>query len=197
MIEAETARRRCSSAARTSLRALPAMLTCAALALAALMLVPPLLGYERYVITGGSMSGTIERGSIAFADVVPVAALDEGDVITYAPPPRSGIEGLVTHRIISVKIDRSGEAVFRTQGDTNPDPDPWRFGLSAPTQARYELSVPYLGYAFAALGTREVRMIVIGLPALLIALSLLTRLWREAGVEAERRRSAKAMPGAS
>ena len=34
-----------------------------ALVLGALMLVPPLAGYERYVVTGDSMSGTIGRGS--------------------------------------------------------------------------------------------------------------------------------------
>jgi signal peptidase len=45
-------------------------------------------------------------------------------------------------------------------------------------------AIPYAGYAFAALAIREVRMAVIGLPALLIALVLLVRLWRDAGEEA-------------
>ena len=43
-----------------------------------------------------------------------------------------------------------------------------------------------LGYGLAALAIREVRMAVIGLPALLIAVALLARLWREAGEEARR-----------
>ena len=33
-------------------------------------------GYERYVITGGSMSGTFEKGSVAFEKQVPVADLE-------------------------------------------------------------------------------------------------------------------------
>ncbi len=36
-----------------------------------MMLVPPLLGYQRYVIEGGSMGGALPRGSIAYEEVVP------------------------------------------------------------------------------------------------------------------------------
>ena len=60
------------------------------------------------------------------------------------------------------------------------------FTLDAPVQARAEFSVPYVGYAFAALAIREVRVLAIGLPALLVALVLLAGMWREAG-EASRR----------
>ena len=41
-------------------------------------LVPSLLGYERYVITGGSMSGSTFKGSIAFEKPVPVGELEVG-----------------------------------------------------------------------------------------------------------------------
>ena len=50
-------------------------------AIGVLMLVPPLAGYERYVITGDSMAGSIPRGAIAYARVVPVGDLRVGDVI--------------------------------------------------------------------------------------------------------------------
>jgi hypothetical protein len=49
--------------------------------------------------------------------------------------------------------------------------------------------VPYVGYALAALGDRRVRILVIGLPALLIALSTLGALWRDSGAEARAARS--------
>lgn len=159
--------------------ALPA----AALVLAALMLVPAALGLDRYVITGDSMSGTYDRGSILYSRAVAVEELRVGDVITYEAPRGAGISGLVTHRIVSID-QRRGEPAFRTKGDANATPDPWRFTLDAPTQARAEISVPFVGYAFAALGVRELRFALIGLPALAIALALLARLWREAGEEA-------------
>jgi signal peptidase len=158
-----------------------------ALGLAALMLIPAALGYHRYVITGDSMSGSIERGSIVFDDEVPVSDLREGDVITYDPPQGSGVEGPVTHRIDTIKESGKGTR-FRTKGDNNETADPWTFTLDQPTQARVAFHVPYVGYAFAALSIRWVRILLIGLPALLIALTLLRRMWREAGEELERRK---------
>ena len=160
-------------------------LVAAAVALAALMLVPALLGYQRYVITGGSMAGTYDRGSLVFDRTVPTAQLREGDVITFRPPPSAGLahRGLVTHRIAAITRDRSGERIFRTKGDFNHAADPYAFSLHRSTQARVAYHVPYVGYAFAALGIRWVRMLLIGLPALLVALTVLAGLWRDAGQE--------------
>jgi signal peptidase len=156
-------------------------------AAAALMLVPSLFGYERYVITSGSMSGTIDRGSLVFAKAVPVDELRRGDVITYTPPGRAD-GGRVTHRIAWAGRDRHGRHTFRTKGDANRAVDPWTFVLDRPAQARHAFHVPYLGYAFAALGMRHVRMLLLALPAALIALALIASLWREAGEEARRAR---------
>jgi signal peptidase len=159
----------------------------AALSIAGLMLVPPLLGYQRYVIVGSSMTGTIDRGSIVYDRPVPVANLRVGDVITYTPPAGAGPRGLVTHRIVWIGRDRHGARAFRTMGDANRVADPWRFVLRDRKQARVAFHVPYVGYALAALSLRPVRMALIGLPALLLALAVLSGLWREAGEEARRR----------
>ncbi len=152
----------------------------AAFALAALMLAPPLVGYERYVVTGDSMRGSIGRGSIVYAKPVPVAALRIGDVITYTPP---GGGRRVTHRIVWAGRGSSGARAFRTKGDANAAADPWRFELRRTTQARVVASVPYAGYALAALGVRWVRMLVIGLPAALLALAVVVAACREARAE--------------
>ena len=98
-----------------------------ALALAALMLIPAALGYQRYVITGDSMCGSIDRGSIVFDEAVPVSDLREGDVITYDPPASSRVEGPVTHRIDAIEANGKGGCRFRTAGDANEAPDPWTF----------------------------------------------------------------------
>lgn len=161
-----------------------------AAALAAVMLVPAALGLERYVITGDSMSGSIERGSVVLEEVVPVSELEVGDVITYEPPEGAGPEGLVTHRITKLTRRDSGRPAIRTEGDANASTDPWRFRLDAAEQARVVADVPYVGYVLAALGMREVRMALIGVPALLVGFALLAGVWREAGVEARRRRAA-------
>lgn len=128
-----------------------------------------LAGFQRYVIVGGSMTGTYDLGSVVFDRPVPVRELRVGDVITYLPPPDAGVPHLVTHRIAQIRsVD--GHTVFRTKGDANPAADPWRFQLDAPTQARVQLSVPYVGFVSYALAQRWVRILLIGVPAGLIAL---------------------------
>jgi signal peptidase len=152
--------------------------------LAATTLVPAVAGYDRYVITSGSMTGTYDTGAIVYAKAVPTATLRAGDVITYAPPPGASATTLVTHRITSIRRGPKGERVFRTKGDANQSADPWRFVLPGATQARVETAVPYVGYAFLALGMRNLRMFVVGVPALLVALSVLLGIFREAREEA-------------
>jgi signal peptidase I len=150
-----------------------AMGTCVLVTAAALMLVPALLGYKRYVITGGSMTGTLAKGSLAYERPVSVARLRVGDVITYAPPAGAGPRGLVTHRIAWSGRGRDGRRLFRTKGDFNRSADPWRFTLERATQPRLAFSIPLAGYVFAALAVRWLRMLVIGVPALVVAVAAL------------------------
>jgi signal peptidase len=164
--------------------ALAGVAICAVAGLAAATLLPAVAGYDRYVITSGSMTGTYDTGSIVYAKAVPTADLRVGDVITYAPPPGASPTRLVTHRIASIRRGPEGERVFRTKGDANQSADPWKFVLPGATQARVRGGVPYVGYAFLALGTRNLRMLVIGVPALLVALSVLLGIFREARAEA-------------
>lgn len=145
--------------------------------------VPALLGLQRFVITGGSMTGSIPRGSLVYSRLTPVEALRVGDVITFHPP---GMSTPVTHRIVAVEPGPGGRPAFRTKGDFNQVEDPWGpVVLNEPLQARYVFHVPYLGYVFAALALRWVRVVFIGLPAALVALSLVWSLWRTAGEAGE------------
>lgn len=159
--------------------ALATALCAACLSLAGLMLLPGLLGYQRYVITSGSMTGTYDRGSVVFDKVVPVSDLRVGDAITYMPPPGSGPSGRITHRIVWIGSDKFGRQVLRTKGDANEAADPWTFTLDGATQARVAFHVPYVGYVLSALAIRQVRMAVIGLPALLIAFAVLVGFLRD------------------
>ena len=171
-------------------KVLSGVIVAAGLCLAAAMLLPAAFGYQRYVITGGSMQGTYDRGSIVFDKPVPVSDLKVGDVVTYTPPASTGVHGLITHRIISVTNDAKDGVSYRTKGDANPEADPWKFQLDQPTQARVAFAIPYVGFGIAALSMLPVRMLIIGVPALLIAFALMARLWRQAGEEARARREA-------
>ncbi len=170
-------RRRVSRTRRIAVNAL-----CLVVMLVALgFILPAAFGFSRYVITGSSMAGAYDRGSVVFEQTVPVSELEVGDTITYVPPPESGVDTLVTHRIVSI----NGEE-FRTKGDANRLPDPWTFKLNTATQPRVVASVPYVGYAFIALTDRATRIVVIGVPALIIALMSIGEMFG-----ADRRRSSR------
>ena len=177
------------NAARRASRIVSALLLAAGVAFGALLVVPALLGSQRYVIVSGSMTGTYDRGSLVLDEVVPTASLRVGDVITYMPPRGVGPGHLVTHRIAAIARGPRGERVYHTKGDANPTPDPWTFTLPKPRQARVRVGVPYVGFLLAALSQRTARMLAIGVPAALIALASLAGAWREAGAEAAEARA--------
>lgn len=167
------------------------ILAAAAIA-AALVVLPGLLGYDRYVIESGSMSPTIEIGSVVYSKPAAAEDLVEGDIITYRPPPNSGVEELVTHRIVEKTdhpfADGRDQYVFRTKGDANLDADPWSFTLDDDEASLEHAHLPYLGYIYLALAKPWVRLLLITIPALLIAVLTVVSLWREAGREAEEER---------
>jgi signal peptidase I len=154
--------------------------------LVALVALPAALGMRRYVIVSGSMTGTYDRGSLVFDEVARTADLRAGDVITYRPPPPSGVDHVITHRIASIRTVH-GMRVFRTKGDANAAADPWSFRLAGAHQARVRWSLPYAGFAFAALADPKLRIWLLGVPAGLIALGSLAALWRRLGDEAAAR----------
>jgi signal peptidase I len=76
--------------------------------------------------------------------------------------------------------------VLTTKGDANEAPDAWgEITLGKTSQARVAFHLPYLGYGLAVLSEKRVRMLVIGLPALLIAMSALAGLWRDSAPEGQ------------
>ena len=169
-------------------RALMALIVAAGIVFGLFLIVPSVMGWERYVIVSGSMTGSYDRGSLVFDEVVPVKTLKVRDVITYRPPRGCGPEGLVTHRISSIGRDpKTRTPVFRTKGDANAVPDPWTFTLPDRNQARVVTGAPYMGFVLAALSERKLRMVLVGIPALLIALIVLGGLWRDTGREAQER----------
>ena len=147
------------------------------------LLMPAVLHLQRYVITGGSMTGTISRGSLAFDEYAPVNTLRVGDIITFVPP---AMHGAVTHRIVSIAHDQLGNPIFRTKGDANAVVDPWHFALPNRTQARFVFAIPYVGYVLVVLSLRWARVVLLGLPAALIFISIVVSMWREGGKEKAR-----------
>jgi signal peptidase len=144
--------------------------------LVGVLFLPTLLGYSRYAIVGASMQGTYDRFSAVYETPVPVTELAVGDVITYVPPPESGISTYVTHRIVEIEETDDGRPLFRTKGDANPIEDPWQFTLDRPEQNVVRFSIPWLGWFLLKLADPGFRQLAIGIPAAFIALGALLEL---------------------
>jgi signal peptidase len=155
-----------------------------------IMLGPAVAGYHRYVILTGSMTGTYDRGSIVFDKPVPTSSLKVGDPITYDPPPGFTSQTRVSHRIWRIKIGKNGVRVYKTKGDANKNPDIWSFTLTNPTQDKVIFHIPEIGYLFLLLSLRNFRIVLVGVPAILIGLFMLRGLWRDAGDEVKRQKLA-------
>lgn len=156
-----------------------------------IMLGPALLGFQRYVILTGSMTGTYDRGSIVFDRPMPTADLKVGDPITYSPPPGFTSQTRVTHRIWWIGRGADGQRIYRTKGDANKHPDAWQFTLNQSSQDVVVFHIPDVGYVFTLLSLREFRVVLLGLPAIIIGLVMLRALWIEGGKEARRQKLAE------
>jgi len=146
------------------------VLMLAVLLLSVAYVIPSLLGYQRYIITGGSMTGTYDKGSVVFEQVESASELRVGDVITYLPPASSGVTNLVTHRLVRAHTGQDGTTTYRTKGDFNPSEDPWTFTLDHAEQPVVRFHVPYIGWFFLFLADPHHRMLLIGIPAAIVAL---------------------------
>lgn len=117
--------------------------------LALAVLVPRVGGATPYTILTSSMQPGLPPGTLVVVKPVPAEGIAVGSVITFQLD--SGRSTVVTHRVVRVGIDGTGERIFSTQGDANnaPDADP-----VLPVQVKGEkwYSVPYVGYVNNAIG---------------------------------------------
>lgn len=119
-----------------------ALLTVLAIA-GSLCLILVVLGYffniSIMMFRTGSMSPTIEAGSIALVREVPARELREGDVVTV----ERGTDLLpVTHRVLQIHSvdEQTGVATFTMKGDANETPDPMPYSVDTVREVLF--SVP-------------------------------------------------------
>ena len=129
-----------------------------------LVLLPAVLGLQRYVVTDRSMDGSLARGSVVLAREVPTADLEVGDVVTF-PPAEGSSDERVTRRIVAIE-----DGVATTQADTTGSTDPRRVPLTSESYPRVWLGVPWIGYPFVMDGG-WVLLVAAALAALVLALT--------------------------
>lgn len=121
-----------------------------------IVVIPRIVSAAPYTILTGSMRPTLPPGTLVVARPVDPTSIGIGTVITYQI--ESGKPEVVTHRVVAISWDRSGNPVWRTQGDANGAVDE---GWIRPVQVKGALwySVPYLGRANLLLGNGQRRVL--------------------------------------
>lgn len=139
-------------------------------ALTAGVLVPRLSGATPYTVLTGSMTPNLPPGTLAVVRPVDPESIATDTVITYQL--ESGKPTVVTHRVVAVRADLTGQVEYQTRGDANDSPDAtW----VRPEQVRGELwyAVPYLGHVSTWLSVADRKLLARVLGGLLVAYAAL------------------------
>ena len=132
-----------------------------------------LAGYQTFTILSGSMEPAIATGDLVVDERISAEDARVGDVITF---PEPGTRRLVTHRLVHKRIARD-RAYMRTRGDANNAPERW----SIPAEGqigRVAFRVPKGGYASAYVSERDMQLMLVVVPAVLLGILQLVRIWR-------------------
>jgi signal peptidase len=155
-------------------RAAAAGMALGALSLLGLALVGPFaVGARPYSVMSGSMEPAIDTGDAVVVKRIAPAQAQLGDVVTFPDPGGSG--RLLTHRVRGVQ--RGGVVRFVTRGDANREVERWKVRSDA-TIGRVLYRVPYAGRAAHLAHSQAGRIALVGVPAVLLGLWTLVRIWR-------------------
>ena len=142
---------------------------------------PLAIGDRSFVVKSGSMAPAIETGDVVVVDPVSPASVEVGEIVTFDNPDGSG--RLMSHRVRAIEETEQGVR-FTTQGDANTNDEHWTIAEDG-TLGRVLYRVPKLGFAVNVIQSTPGKVGLIALPALLLAISLLSRIWRRHEEEAD------------
>lgn len=142
-------------------------------AIAAAVLVPRLGGGTPFTILTGSMQPGMPPGTLVVVTPVSADEIGIGTIVTYQL--NSGEHGVVTHRVVSIGYDGSGQKTFTTQGDANTIPDA-RPVLPVQIRGQHWYHVRYLGYVSSAItgSQRHMATLMVAAGLLIYAAYMLT-----------------------
>lgn len=146
----------------------------AAAAVALAIAVSVAFGDRPFTVMSGSMEPAVRVGDVVITRPIAPLAAHPGDVVTFRDPldPKR----LITHRLRSIEV-RGASVHAVTKGDANNTVERW----SVPTSARIGrvvLRLPRVGYALAVARGPLGKLLLIVIPALLLGVFELVRIWR-------------------
>ncbi len=151
---------------------LTALCAFALLVLGGVALAKP-LGYRVLVDHSDSMAPAIRAGDVLVSQVVPPRKAKVGDVVSFHSPDAGR---LVTHRVVSRRLERGGRWSFVTRGDANTGVERW--GVSTDGRiGRVAKRLPKAGYAVGWLGQPLGRFLLVTVGGIALAALLARRIW--------------------
>ena len=145
-----------------------------AIGLAAAAGAPVLFGMKSFAVLSGSMEPVLSTGDIVVEEPVRANAVRVGDIVTFNDPDHQGRR--ITHRVRSAHVER-GRARFVTKGDANDSTESWETDATGQV-GRVTYRIPLIGYGIARLNGPAAKVFLVMIPALLLAMLELVRIWR-------------------
>jgi len=129
--------------------------------------VPGLLGDESFVVSAEDMQPALQVGDLAIVHPIGAAAVAVGDVVVYRTPQDP--DTAITRRILSVDPDaKVGLLNLQTRGDADPTAEQINVASGA-VLGRVVFSIPRLGLVVQFANQPIGKLLLIGLPGLLLA----------------------------
>ena len=113
-------------------------------------------GYKFYDILTGSMSPTINPGSLIIVKEIDDKEINEGDIITFKGNSTSDV---TTHRVVEV-IEESEGIKFQTKGDANDVLDPILINGNL-LVGKVVFNIPYIGKLMSFINQYRVVIVIL------------------------------------
>jgi signal peptidase len=136
--------------------------------------LPLALGGTSMVVRSGSMTPAIRTGDVVVVRPIAPTEASVGDIVTFKDPAGSG--RLLVHRVRAISSSE-GQVEVITKGDANSTQERWKVAADG-TIGTVAYRLPALGFAVGWIGSPAGRIGLVILPALLLGLMLLRRIWR-------------------
>ena len=136
--------------------------------------VPVIFGGKSFSVMSGSMEPAVATGDLVMTTPISPGEAAGGDIVTFTDPEDQG--RTLTHRVASAQ--RRGDSYqFVTKGDANRDAERWTVPADGRI-GRVAYTLPKVGYVLSLGRSPAARVVLITVPALLLAGFALMSIWR-------------------
>lgn len=133
---------------------------------------PSILGYRLYTVLSGSMSPTIETGSVVIVKEKDIEAIKKQDIITF----KNEANVVSTHRVVKILKD-DNNIEFVTKGDANDILDPQSI-KSKDVIGQVAFNIPLAGYIVVFIQNNIIKLLI-GVFILIIMVGVMKSIYRK------------------